>query len=65
MKPNEQSSDDDKLAYLKWRKTYEMGRCYIMTSISNVLQHNQLSAFEILENFKQMFGDQVDQLSRL
>ncbi|KAH0723491.1 hypothetical protein KY285_006037 [Solanum tuberosum] len=61
LKPNEQSSDEDKLAYQKWRKADEMARCYIMASMSNVLQHQHqamLSAFEILENLKQMFGDQ-------
>ncbi|KAH0743956.1 hypothetical protein KY290_031949 [Solanum tuberosum] len=45
----------------KWRKADEMARCYIMASMSNVLQHQHqamLSAFEILENLKQMFGDQ-------
>ena len=61
LKPNDQSSDEDKLAYQKWRKADEMARCYIMASMSNVLQHQHqamLSAFEILENLKQMFGDQ-------
>ncbi|KAH0661120.1 hypothetical protein KY284_026051 [Solanum tuberosum] len=61
LKPNEQSSDEDKLAYQKWRKADEMAQCYIMASMSNVLQHQHqamLSAFEILENLKQMFGDQ-------
>ena len=60
LKPNDQSSDEDKLAYQKWRKADEMTRCYIMASMSNVLQHQHqamLSAFEILENLKQMFGD--------
>ncbi|KAH0724966.1 hypothetical protein KY284_000831 [Solanum tuberosum] len=54
-KPNEQSSDEDKLAYEKWRKADEMMRCYILASMSNVLQHQHqamLSAFEILENLK-------------
>ena len=61
LKPNDQSSDEDKLAYQKWCKADEMARCYIMASMSNVLQHQHqamLSAFEILENLKQMFGDQ-------
>ena len=61
LKPN----DEDKLAYQKWRKADEMVRCYIMASMSNVLQHQyqaMLFAFEILENLKQT---RVDQLSRL
>ncbi|KAH0765678.1 hypothetical protein KY285_001549 [Solanum tuberosum] len=60
LKPDEQSSDEDKLAYQKWRKADEIARCYILTSMSNVLQHQHqamLSAFEIQENLKQMFGD--------
>ena len=61
LKPNDQFSDEDKLAYQKWRKADVMERRYIMASISNVFQHQHqtmLSAFEILENLKEMFGDQ-------
>lgn len=61
LKPDNESSDDEKLAYQKWQKADQMARCYIMASMSNVLQHqhqNMLSAFEILESLKQMFGDQ-------
>uniref|UniRef100_A0A1U7WIF5 Uncharacterized protein LOC104224468 n=1 Tax=Nicotiana sylvestris TaxID=4096 RepID=A0A1U7WIF5_NICSY len=38
-----------------------MARCYILASMSNVLQHQHQSmesAYDILENLKEMFGDQ-------
>nr|XP_033513332.1 uncharacterized protein LOC117278006 [Nicotiana tomentosiformis] len=38
-----------------------MAQCYILTSMSNVLQYQHQSmepAYDILENLKEMFGDQ-------
>ncbi|KAL6346158.1 hypothetical protein AAG906_027888 [Vitis piasezkii] len=46
----------------KWVKADEMARCYILASMSNVLQHQHQkmdTAYDILENLKEMFGDQT------
>lgn len=47
LKQDEQSSDEDKVAYHKQRKTDEMAQCYIMTSMLNVLQHHPSSSYVI------------------
>lgn len=39
LKSDDQYSNDDKLAYQKWQKADEMAQCYVMASVSNVLQH--------------------------
>ncbi|XP_016455430.1 uncharacterized protein LOC107779498 [Nicotiana tabacum] len=60
-KPGEDAMDDEQKAYQKWVKIDEMVRCYILTSMSNVLQHHHQStesAYDILKNLKEMFGDQ-------
>ncbi|XP_037497956.1 uncharacterized protein LOC119371605 [Jatropha curcas] len=39
-----------------------MARCYILASVPNVLQHQHQTmdtAFDMLENLKEMFGDQT------
>uniref|UniRef100_A0A1U7VUR4 Uncharacterized protein LOC104220840 n=1 Tax=Nicotiana sylvestris TaxID=4096 RepID=A0A1U7VUR4_NICSY len=60
-KPGDDATDDKHKAYQKWIKADEMARCYILASMSNVLQHQHQSmesAYDILENLKEMFGDQ-------
>ena len=37
--PDSHSSKEDVEAYQNWRKADEMARCYILASMSNVLQH--------------------------
>ena len=37
--PNSDSSKEEVEAYKLWRKADEMARCYILASISNILQH--------------------------
>ncbi|KAH0658743.1 hypothetical protein KY285_027288 [Solanum tuberosum] len=49
LKPNEQSSDKARLAYQKWCKADEMARCYILASMSNVLQHQHQAIVTIRE----------------
>lgn len=52
---------DDKIkAYDKWVKADEMARCYILFSMTNVLQHQHQSmttAYAMLESLKEMFGE--------
>ncbi|KAH0781128.1 hypothetical protein KY290_000726 [Solanum tuberosum] len=57
-KPNEQSSDEDKLAYQKWRKADEMARCYILASMSNGKSAKQ-TAMRTLMNTKMVEGTPV------
>ena len=48
-------------AYQSWRKTDEMARCYILASVSNILQHqheNMVTAYDMMMNLKEMFGEQ-------
>ena len=38
-----------------------MARCYILASMSNILQHqheHMATAYDMMMNFKEMFGDQ-------
>ncbi|XP_057948176.1 uncharacterized protein LOC131143824 [Malania oleifera] len=60
-KPNERAVDEETQAYQKGIKGDEMTQCYILASMSNVLQHQYQympSAYDIMQNFKEMFGDQ-------
>ena len=60
-KPDENSSEEEKEAYKKWVKADEMARCYILASMSNVLQHQHqamTSAYEMMLNLKELFGHQ-------
>nr|XP_016510032.1 PREDICTED: uncharacterized protein LOC107827410 [Nicotiana tabacum] len=60
-KPDEDATYDHVMAYDKWVKADEMARCYILVSMANVLQHQHQSmgsAYDILENIKEMFGEQ-------
>ncbi|XP_037492384.1 uncharacterized protein LOC119369778 [Jatropha curcas] len=61
-KLGEGASEEVTRAYQKWVKADEMARCYILASVPNVLQHQHQTmdtAFDMLENLKEMFGDQT------
>ncbi|XP_019227249.1 PREDICTED: uncharacterized protein LOC109208574 [Nicotiana attenuata] len=60
-KPREDATDDEHKAYQKWVKADETAGCYILASMLDVLQHQHQSmesTYDILENLKEMFGDQ-------
>ena len=45
----------------RWQKSNEMAKCYILASISNVLQHQMQDvelASNIMLSLKEMFGEQ-------
>ena len=59
--PNSISTPEEDAAYHKWQKTDKLAKCYILASMSNVLQQQHermLSAYDILLNLKEMFGEQ-------
>ena len=58
--PDSDSSKEEVEAYQKWRKADEMARCYILASMSNILQHhheNMATAYDMMMNLKEMFGE--------
>ncbi|MCQ7012838.1 DDE-type integrase/transposase/recombinase, partial [Clostridioides difficile] len=60
-KPREGSGEEEGGAYSKWVKADEMARCYILASMSNVLQHQHQSmatAYDMMLNLKELFGHQ-------
>ena len=62
--PNFPSLDaplEEKQRYDRWQKSNEMAKCYILTSISNVLQHQMQDVelfSDIMLSLKEMFGEQ-------
>ncbi|XP_059650724.1 uncharacterized protein LOC132296550 [Cornus florida] len=59
--PDPDDSQELKEMYEKWQKADEMAKCYILASMSNVLQHQHQSFVttrDILLNLKEMFGEQ-------
>ncbi|XP_038715022.1 uncharacterized protein LOC120008712 [Tripterygium wilfordii] len=57
----EGASDEQISAHKKWKKADEMARCYMLASMSDVLQtqlQNMASAYDIIYSLKEMFGDQ-------
>ena len=57
--PDSDSSKEEVEAYQSWRKADEMARCYILASMSNILQHqhkNMATAYDMMMNLKEMFG---------
>ena len=55
------SSKEKVKAYQQWRKVDEMARCYILASMSNVLQHqheHMAISYDMMMNLKKMFGGQ-------
>ena len=57
----ENATEDEIKAYDKLVKADKMSRCYILASMANVLQHqhqSMVSAYDMLESLKEMFGEQ-------
>ena len=55
------ASSEERQRYYHWRKSNEMAKCYALTSISNVLQHQMQDvelALDIMFSLKEMFGEQ-------
>ena len=58
--PNSISELEEDTTYHKWCKADKMAHCYILASMSNVLQQQHermLTAYDIMMNLKEMFGD--------
>ncbi|CAA0833201.1 Unknown protein, partial [Striga hermonthica] len=59
--PTVDAPEQEKGEYARWKKADEMAKCYILASISNVLQHQHQSmntAADILLNLRNLFGHQ-------
>ena len=59
--PDSDSLKEEVDAYQLWRKADEMARCYILASMSNILQHqheNMATAYDMMMNLKEIFGEQ-------
>ena len=59
--PDSVSSKVEDEAYQRWCKTDELAKCYILASMPNVLHHQHESmatAYNIMLNLKEIFGDQ-------
>ncbi|KAH6823403.1 hypothetical protein C2S53_000141 [Perilla frutescens var. hirtella] len=60
-KPDEGSNEAQKVAYDKWVRSNEISRCYILASMSSVLQYQHepmKTAYDIMYNLRQLFGHQ-------
>ena len=52
---------EEKQQYDRWQKSNEVAKCYILASISNVLQYEMQDvelASDIMLSLKEMFGEQ-------
>ena len=59
--PSLDAPPEEKKQYYRWQKSNEMAKCYILASISNVLQHQMHDvelASDIMLSLKEMFGEQ-------
>ena len=59
--PSLDALPEEKQRYYRWQKSSEMVKCYILASISNVLQHQMQDvelASDIMLSLKEMFGEQ-------
>ena len=59
--PDSISTPEEDEAYHKWYKADKMTCCYILASMSNVLQQQyerMLTTYDIKMNLKEIFGDQ-------
>ncbi|KAL6582674.1 hypothetical protein OROMI_004752 [Orobanche minor] len=59
--PETDATPEELAEIQKWKKADEMARCYILASLTNVLQHQHQtmgSAAKILKNLTEMFGHQ-------
>ena len=57
--PTANAPDGGDDAYARWQKANEMAHCYILASISNVLQHQHQSfptTEDMIFNLNKMFG---------
>ena len=58
--PSLDAPPEEKGRYDHWQKSNEMAKCYILASISNVLQHQMQDvelASDIMLSLKEMFGE--------
>jgi len=61
LEPNDDSTQEERDAYTAWMRSDEIARCYILASISNVLQQqhrNMLTAADMIYSISEMFGSQ-------
>ena len=59
--PSSDAPPEEKQRYDRWQKSNEMAKCYILASISNILQHQMQDvelASDIMLSLKEMFGQQ-------
>ena len=59
--PDSISTPEEDVAYHKWQKADKLARCYVLASMSNVLQQQHermLTIYDILLNVKEIFGEQ-------
>ena len=59
--PGERATDEKTRAYQKWKKVDEISRCYILSSMSNVLQYQHQAmptTYNMILSLKEIFGDQ-------
>ena len=64
LEPIEESDEEEMGAYATWKRSDKITRCYILASMSNMLQQqhsNMDSASSMMFNLAQMFGDQTHQ----
>ena len=58
--PDSISTPEDDVDYHKWQKADKLTKCYILASMSNVLQQQHermLTTYDNLLNVKEMFGE--------
>ena len=59
--PSNEATKEEAHAYQKWKKADEIVRCYILASMSNVLQHqhqDMSTAYDMVMSLKEIFGNQ-------
>ncbi|XP_024019112.1 uncharacterized protein LOC112090928 [Morus notabilis] len=61
LEPTEESIQEERNSYTSWMRSDEIARCYILASISNVLQQqhrNMLTATDMIYSIAEIFGSQ-------
>ena len=59
--PGERKTEQEVQDHQRWKKANEMAWCYILASMSNVLQNQHElmpTTYDMIMNLKEMFGDQ-------
>ncbi|XP_077251972.1 uncharacterized protein LOC143891234 [Tasmannia lanceolata] len=59
--PDDNATNEEKGKYNKWLEDDDMAKCYILASMTNVLQHQHQglpTATDMMANIKEMFGEQ-------